>query len=66
MLNIEDVKNKEFTITAGEVMEVGANVLKDMMLTSPNLAITEDILCLAIAAVAAKLVSKKFIDEKEE
>ena len=66
MPNIEDVKNKEFTTTAGEVMEVGANVLKDMMLTSPNLAITEDILCLAIAAVAAKLVSEKFIDEKEE
>ena len=66
MPSIEDVKNKEFTTTAGEVMEVGANVLKDMMLTSPNLAITEDILCLAIAAVAAKLVSKKFIDEKEE
>ena len=66
MPDIEDVKNKEFTTTAREVMEVGANVLKDMMLTSPNLAITEDILCLAIAAVAAKLVSKKFIDEKEE
>ena len=66
MPNIEDLKNKEFTTTAGEVMEVGANVLKAMMLTSPNLAISEDIVCLAIAAIAAKLVSKKFIDEKEE
>lgn len=66
MPSVEDIKNKEFTTTAEEVMEVGANVIKDMMLTSPNLAITEDILCLAIAAVAAKLVSKKFIDAKEE
>ena len=66
MLNIEDVKNKEFITTAGEVMEVGANVLTDMMLTSPNLVIINDTLSLVIAAVAAKLVSEKFIDKKEE
>ena len=66
MPNIEDVKNKEFTTTAGEVMEVGADVLTEMMLTSPNLVIIEDTLSLVIAAVAAKFVSKKFIDEKEE
>ena len=66
MPNIEDVKNKEFTTTAGEVMKVGADVLTEMVLTSPNLVIIEDTLSLVIAAVAAKLVSKKFIDEKEE
>ena len=44
-------------------MEVG---VKDMMLTSPNLVIINDTLSLVIAAVAAKLVSEKFIDKKEE
>ena len=47
-------------------MEVGADVLTNMILTSPNLIIINDTLSLVIAEVAAKLVSEKFIDEKEE